>query len=75
MIIYEFFVGLSKLIMYCILRFPIWIITARDCKHCKYSRFIRYTYDDEYECCLTIEDCCECKDTIMRKYFKRKVAQ
>ena len=37
MILLEFIWGLVKFLFYCVARPIIWIITARDCRHCAYS--------------------------------------
>ena len=41
MIIIELFISIIKFFCYCCLlvaRFFVWIITARDCRHCKYGK-------------------------------------
>lgn len=49
-----------------ILRFVVWISTARDCKHCRYH-YIAFNMN----CCKNphLKDCI---NTITRKHFERK---
>ena len=49
-----------------VLRFFVWIVTARDCKHCQ-SHYTCYGLD----CCsnLNTEDCI---NSITRKHFRRE---
>jgi hypothetical protein len=65
MIIIEFLFGIIKFIGFWVLRFLFWIITARDCKHCKYSYF--------GSCRLTtyIPQKEACRKSITRKYFEK----
>lgn len=74
MIILELICAAGSWIWYNILkpliRFPYWIITARDCQHCKhYAWWNRCDHCDKYDsnCCFTA-----CYQTITRKDFKRK---
>lgn len=76
MIIYESFVKLFKSITYNILRFFVWIITARDCDHCKYNELMLYELGVCNVCRIGNRESEEvCKKSITRKYFKRKVAE
>ena len=73
MILIEFIVETVKLIWYCIARFTVWILTARDCRHCYYGR-CKGCYDG-YEWVCDIQNMVEtrkCQDSITRKHFKRK---
>ncbi len=49
-----------------ILRFVVWIFTARDCNHCRYHYVFYGT-----ECCNN-PHLKECINTITRKHFERK---
>ena len=72
MIIYEWFVTVCKAILYCICRLPYWLITARDCKHCKNGKINFLLHGDEIYCGKGLEHGHECKNTITRKNFERK---
>ena len=50
-------------------KFIIWIFTARDCEHCKWSY---KNYWDESVCSRHSEEEEECKESIHRKHFKRE---
>ncbi len=54
-----------------LIRFPYWLITARDCRHCKHS-YWRNLYS--LNCSKSGKDCyrTECYKTITRKDFERK---
>ena len=65
MILLEFIFGIIKKV----LRFFVWLITARDCEHCKYGTFTKWGWwcnINEFEKKKT------CKTTVMRCYFKRR---
>lgn len=47
------------------LRFLVWIVTARDCEHCKFYYVVFGT-----KCCKNPHTEC-CINTITRKYFER----
>ena len=73
MILIEFFGNILKFTWYCIARFFVWIITARDCKHCKYGKCEYFTYDVKWMC--TREDMRhqrKCDNSITKVYFERK---
>lgn len=77
MIIIEFCVNIIKFAWYIVwhifIRFFVWIITARDCKHCKHGRQ-GYFYDGyEWECSKEDRRCVkECVDSITRIHFEHK---
>lgn len=73
MIIIEFMRNFLKNIFYVVLRFPFWLITARDCDHCKYHDYLLYDCGIADTCRIgnrEKEDVC--KSTVTRKYFERK---
>lgn len=81
MIIIEFLWDVLREACYYIPRFIIWIITARDCKHCKYREELYCSYyDDKWTCsCNRIFSNAEeqkfyesCMSTPWRCNFKRK---
>ena len=49
-------------------RLIIWLVTARDCKHCDWSYENRY---GRVVCCKHSEEIGECENSIYRKHFKR----
>ncbi|MDE6492799.1 MAG: hypothetical protein K2L37_06605 [Lactobacillus sp.] len=63
-------VGIWKNILIPLVRFPYWLITARDCKRCKHSywfnRYILNCSNGGKACYRT-----ECYKTITRKDFER----
>lgn len=70
MIIIEFICKVICKIYFKVARFVVWIITARDCKHCKHRK-----YNWWYKCY-----CCEsnytpfideCMESVYRKNFER----
>lgn len=64
-IIIEFF----KICFWFIARFFFWIITARDCEHCKhYQRGILYGF----VCKKRTTEMLDCLNSIKRKYFERQ---
>ena len=74
MIIIEFFIKAIKTIWYYIARFFVWIITARDCKHCKYGEEDDF-YDGYGIWYCAREDkkyTIECMNSICRVCFERK---
>lgn len=82
MILIELVVNFLKFVCYSSARFVVWIITARDCKHCKHGVLhCGYAYD-EYECLKAKEEVettyeyykkvMEYKNSITRKCFERK---
>ena len=68
MIIIEFLWYLIKFLFYYITRPFIWLITARDCKHCKHAAFNHQGY---CFCNGVGVDEDECKSTSWRCNFKR----
>ena len=82
MIIIEFIAKSIKIMCWCIARFIVWIVTARDCRHCKYGE-LTYCYADDYYKCKKAEsetnsmydytqNVMDCKNSILRKNFERK---
>ena len=80
MIIIEAIINAIRYVALHVARFIFWIITARDCKHCKYRQWNRdghewyewgcydYShYDRTYHKVTS-----ECYNTITRKKFKRR---
>ena len=81
-ILVEFVINFIRSFCVCTARFFVWIITARDCKHCKYG-MLNYWYTGEDYICLKADTetnrideyykkVLECTGTITRKYFERK---
>lgn len=62
MIIYE----CIKIVLWCIARFIFWLITARDCDHCKHCS---NNGGNCYERWIEFGDC---YDSIIRKKFERR---
>ena len=73
MILIEFIVATAKLIWYLIARFTVWILTARDCRHCYYGRCECYYSGNEWMCDLPDHrEVRKCQDSITMVHFKRK---
>ncbi len=72
MIIIEFFIELHKFLSFCFLRFFCWIVTAKDCKHCKYGRLEHYYGGDDWECNLGISMGHWCRNTVKREHFEKR---
>ena len=72
MSIIEFIINCINNICYSILRFPYWIITARDCRHCKNSKSNFLISGDTLYCGKGWQSEIECKHTIKRKYFEKQ---
>ena len=73
MIIIEFFIEVCKFLSFLFLRFFYWIVTARDCKHCKHGR-LEYYYDGhEWECDRGIYMGYWCRNTVKREHFEKRV--
>lgn len=64
MIIIEFL----KWLFWQIVRFFVWVITARDCEHCKHS----YIGFWGIRCGRYQKECDECLRSIKRKYFEKE---
>ena len=77
MILIEFLCGVAKWLFYHITRPIIWIITARDCRHCKHGRWkttSRY-YNDPFGwyCGRNYHpDTCACLSTPWRCKFEKR---
>lgn len=77
MIILEVILFFAKKLFYYTLRPIIWIVTARDCRHCKYGRWNTYScwYCDPFgwHCGIGwIPDEEKCQSTPWRCKFKRR---
>ncbi len=71
-LIYKFVLWFWQYILKPIIRFFYWLITARDCKHCKYYNRQIMAHRDH---CSKMEkdcSCTECYHAITRKDFERK---
>lgn len=73
MVILELVKTILNFILYLPTKFILWLITARDCKHCVYGEPYYYEYDDyTYICKRSLEDKKMCDRSITSKYFERK---
>ena len=82
MILIELAVNFLKFACYGLARFIVWVITARDCKHCKYGVQECGYACDEYVCLKAkaksettyeyYKIVQEYRDSITRKCFERK---
>lgn len=70
MIIIEYLVLFVKCVLYALVRFPYWVITARDCKRCKHSMIS--IFGNTY-CGLEDTDKKDmCFNSITMKHFERR---
>lgn len=69
MIIFELVYKIIYFILWNAMRFIVWVITARDCKHCKYGKLHNR---GGYVCHLTsyIPDKEKCIKSVTRIFFK-----